>query len=131
MAKPIILFLDDNPDRHHQIDQKYSGCDVVHCYTVDQFVDCLNNDSFDHFDMISLDHDLNDFDSHSTNFDGQEATGMDACGLMVNKKFSLKLPDVIHIHSVNPCGAQNMRSFLQGRGFSVRWIPFSSVQDDD
>jgi hypothetical protein len=131
MSKPIILFLDDNPDRHRQFDIQYSGCDVVHCYTVDQFVDCLKSDVFDHFDMISLDHDLNDFDSKSTNYDGQEATGMDACGAMVKHKFANKLPDVIHIHSVNPCGANNMRSFLQSRGLTVRWIPFSSVKDDD
>ena len=117
-----VLFLDDNPDRHNWIDVTYSGCEVIHCYTLDQFVDAL--ETHDSFDVISLDHDLNDFDSKSVSFDGQEATGLDACGFLVNERFRAKMPERILIHSVNPCGAQNMRAFLQSRGVTVYWSPF-------
>jgi hypothetical protein len=42
-----------------------------------------------------------------------------------NPAFRAKMPELILIHSVNPCGAANMRAFLQNHGFAVRWIPFS------
>lgn len=118
------LFLDDNPDRHSIVEQLSPG-DIVHCYTVDQFADALFNPKYTSFDTVSLDHDLNDFDSRSISLD-REATGLDACYIMLsNPSFINKLPDTIFIHSVNPCGAESMRAFLQRNGYTVRWIPFS------
>lgn len=125
----MILFLDDSPERHHQMTLAH-GDDVVHAFTIDQFVDVLFA-ATEPFSMVSLDHDLNDFDCHSF-LDGREATGLDACGLMVgNSAIRDKLPPTIHIHSVNPCGAQAMRSFLRAKGFEVRWIPFACQREAD
>lgn len=118
------LFLDDNPDRHATVEQLAPG-EIIHCYTVDQFVDALSNPNYTKFDTVSLDHDLNDFDCRSL-YNGQEATGLDACGLMVSKEEYIdKLPGTIFIHSVNPPGACAMRAFLERKGYTVRWIPFS------
>jgi hypothetical protein len=120
----MMLFLDDNPSRHETVEAIRPG-EVIHAYTVDQFVDALRNPAYESFDTVSLDHDLNDFDCRSL-YQGQEATGLDACGIMVaNPDYVAKLPETIHIHSVNPCGANNMRAFLERRGYTVRWIPFS------
>ena len=120
-----ILFLDDNPDRHVQLESRYPGF-VKHVYTVDQFTDALSSDEFDSFEMVSLDHDLNDFDCQSL-YNDQEATGLDACGLMLSRvEWRAKIPETIHIHSVNPCGASNMRALLERHGFTVRWNPFSA-----
>ena len=119
-----ILFLDDNQFRHDAIESQHPG-EVIHCYTVDEFVAALTNPEHERFCVVSLDHDLNDFDCRSL-YNGQEATGLDACGLMVSREeFRVKLPDEILIHSVNPCGAGAMRAFLQRKGYTVRWIPFA------
>jgi hypothetical protein len=125
----MILFLDDSPERHHQMTLAH-GDDVIHAFTVDQFVDAMFK-ATEPFDVVSLDHDLCDFDVRSYG-DGRELTGLDACGLMVgNSSFRSKLPETIHIHSVNPCGAAAMRSFLQAKGFTVRWIPFACPREAD
>lgn len=124
--KKHYLFLDDSPERHEIFQKKFSSQDVIihSVFTLDQFLDVLEDSSIDHFDMISLDHDLNDFDSKSVSYDGQEATGLDACGFLVNERFASKMPNKIIIHSVNPCGAVNMKKFLENHDFIVEWIPF-------
>jgi hypothetical protein len=127
--KRVILFLDDDPDRHQQMDRRFIDDIIIHCWTVDDVIDCLNSPI--KCDIVSLDHDLNDFDSKSVLYDGQEATGMDVCGFLVGRGFQDKLPDVIDIHSTNHNGAQRMRDFLQARGFTVRWIPFKCDDDQD
>lgn len=130
-TKKRLLFLDDNPYRHNQTDVAYpsSRYDVVHCYTLDDFLNAL--EAFDRFDVVSLDHDLNDFHSKSVSFDGQEATGMDACGFLANKRFRSKVPDTIIVHSVNPCGAQNMCHFLASHGFRPFWRMFKEAELDN
>jgi hypothetical protein len=125
----MILFLDDSTERHHQMTLAH-GDDVIHAFTVDQFLDVLRRCDTP-FDVVSMDHDLNDFDYQSYH-NGREATGLDACGLMVHDDaIRSKLPETIHIHSVNPCGAAAMRSFLQAKGFTVRWIPFACPREAD
>jgi len=120
------LFLDDNKFRHDHYESLYPG-ELVHVYTIDQFTDALDNDKYARFEGVSLDHDLNDFDCRSL-YQGLEATGLDACGLMLAKpKRVAKLPETIDIHSVNPVGACRMRAFLERKGFTVRWIPFSCI----
>lgn len=106
----MILFLDDNPARHKAM----IGPSVIHCYGIDDFLKAL--EEYDSFSVVSLDYDLNDFDTKSY-YNGSEATGLDACGLMV--KYRAKLPQQIVIHSANPEGAQKMVDFLQVRGFDV------------
>lgn len=117
------LFLDDNEFRHKFIDDNTSSdVEVIHCYDLDQFIAALRE--YDSFDVVSLDHDLNDFASRSILYDGSEATGLDACGYLVRKEFVTKLPKTIYVHSVNPCGAKNMSNFLKSRGFDVVLQPF-------
>lgn len=125
-----VLFLDDNPERHRAMDEIYQPKhEVFHCYTLNDFVGALEN--VDHFDVVSLDHDLNDFETESLAHDGSEATGLDACGFLVREHIRVKLPRCIMVHSVNPCVAHNMRAFLQGRGFAVNWVPFCAGDTGD
>ena len=122
-----LLFLDDDKTRHDAVEasSQHTNVEVIHCFTLDQFIAALKDPDNTTFSMVSLDHDLNDFDSKSVAYDGQEATGLDACGFLVRDEFATKLPDTIFIHSVNPCGAKNMQMFLESRGFNVVWIPFA------
>jgi hypothetical protein len=122
-----ILFLDDNPARHNLMDERYPSDEIIHAYTIDQYREALS--SYDHFDMISLDYDLNEFtelgyysticDTYGTGL----CTGLDACGYLI--KFLHKAPEIIHIHSSNGDGARYMIDFLDSRGVPNRWIMFN------
>lgn len=101
----MILFLDDSPERHHQMTLQHGGDDVVHAFTVDGFLGTLRRCDVP-FDVVSLDHDLNDFGRQSYH-NGREATGLDACGLMVHD------------------------DGIRAKGFEVRWIPFSCPRETD
>jgi hypothetical protein len=112
----MILFLDDNPARHKAM----IGPRIIHCYTIDDFLQALNE--YDSFQTISLDYDLNDFDTVAL-YNGTEATGLDACGLLVNQKYRSKLPQQIIVHSANPTGSLKMVEFLRRYGIkAVRQI---------
>lgn len=108
----MMLFLDDNPARHKALKESF----VIHCYTLDEFLKALQE--HDTFSTISLDYDLNEFDTVSM-YNGKEATGLDACGLLVNPKYKSKLPQQIIVHSSNPTGSQKMVEFLQRYGIKA------------
>jgi CheY-like chemotaxis protein len=111
----VILFLDDNPARHTVMDARYPNDLVVHAYDIHAFRAAL--EEHERFDMISLDHDLNDFEARSYIGDS-DATGRDACGYMM--KYRDKLPPVIIIHSGNDDGSKDMAEFLASRGVVSR-----------
>ena len=122
-----ILFLDDDPDRHELMDNRYPSDEIIHVYTLDAYREALGK--YDSFDMISLDHDLNDFtelDYHSYICDS-EGTGRDACGYLI--KFLHKAPARIHIHSSNEDGARDMMEFLDSRGVKNTWVEFNDKPD--
>lgn len=118
-----ILFLDDNPARHHLMDVWYPSDEIIHVYDIDTYREAL--EKYDRFDMISLDHDLNDFKElgHYSYIGDSDLTGRDACGYLM--KYLHKAPEVIHIHSSNGDGARDMMSFLDSRGVNNRWIMFN------
>ena len=124
-----ILFLDDNPARHSIMDRKYPSDEIVHAYDIDTYREALGQ--YDHFDMISLDHDLNDFTElgYSSHIAGSELTGVDACGYLM--KFLHKAPETIHIHSSNADGVRDMISFLDSRGVKNRWTMMPVIFVDD
>jgi hypothetical protein len=120
----VILFLDDNPARHAFMDQQYPDDTVIHVYDIDTFRSALKD--HDKFDLISLDHDLNDFTEEfgfcSLLWNGEKATGLDACGYMMG--FKEKLPEEIIVHSSCPDGASGMVSFLVSKGIKAFWKMF-------
>jgi CheY-like chemotaxis protein len=121
-----ILFLDDNPARHDLMDARYPLDEIVHVYNIDEYREAL--EAYDHFDMISLDHDLNDFD-HRSYMGDCDLTGRDACGYLM--RYLHKAPEVIHIHSSNPDGAHDMMSFLDSRGVLSKWRIFEEKNFDE
>ena len=122
-----ILFLDDNPARHELMDNRYPSDEIIHAYTLDQYREALSK--YDSFDVISLDHDLNDFTElgHTSYIGDSEGTGRDACGYFM--KFLHKAPAVIHIHSSNGDGARDMMDFLRSHNVSYRWVMFNDNPD--
>lgn len=106
-----ILFLDDNPVRHQQYDQRYPNDEVTHVATVQDFDDALR--LLGPFDVVSLDYDLNEYSTVTLRYDGEIATGLDACGYMV--KHMAKIGQVV-IHSRNDAGSKEMMDFLTSKG---------------
>ena len=113
-----VVILDDDSIRHDLFD-KYIDRDeynVVHVYSVDEFIEeiydlDLNVDSF------FLDHDLfmsADLSDPEKYFN--EKTGQDAAKWLAENFVDKGVS--ITIHSLNPPGAQNMKSILRGAGFT-------------
>ena len=114
-----ILFLDDDPDRHAFLPNKFPKDRIIHVYTLNEFRKAL--EYFDAFDVISLDYDLNDFKHESLEGSGL-ATGLDACGYMI--AYRAKLPQEVLIHSWNEDGSKEMAAFLESRGIAYRLEEF-------
>jgi CheY-like chemotaxis protein len=119
-----ILFLDDNPARHNIMDRWHPSDEVIHVYTIATYREAL--EKYDYFDIVSLDHDLNNFTElgYFSYMGDSDLTGRDACGYLM--KFLHKAPEVIHVHSSNEEGARDMMSFLSERGVQSRWNIFPS-----
>lgn len=119
-----ILILDDDDVRHEWFARELGNNELVHIHTFDEFVETLNKDSFD---VIFLDHDLNDHGYKSVEIFGMpysrptELTGLDAAEHMTNLPSS-KRPDKVIVHSWNPGGARLMMDTLKKAGFNaIRW----------
>ena len=123
-----ILFLDDDPNRHTLMDKRYPSDEIIHTYDLYEYREALSK--YDSFDMISLDHDLNDFielTKHRSYIGDSEGTGRDACGYLI--KFLSKAPKVIRIHSSNEDGANEMMLFLYSKGVSSERVVFNDKSD--
>ncbi len=111
-----ILFLDDEPVRHHWADENWSGDIVTHVFNVDQFFyELLRKERWD---LISLDHDLGISDGRFIN------SGMKAVYFM--EKFRVTAHDVI-VHTINPPAGDRMILALKKLGYRVHRLPFDST----
>lgn len=116
------LFLDDiRTPRSTIMEGKYINWEIVRTY--DDFVSYIERCS-KFPDIITFDHDLNDV--HTKHVIGRlgmpklveysevEKTGYHAakwlCEYYMDK--GIKLPDILTVHSANPCGADNIMSVL-------------------
>lgn len=124
-----IIFLDDNPARHALMDKRHPDDDIIHCYTIWDFVDNLK--SLSGVDCISLDYDLNNFTNLgiASLLGYTQMTGLDACGYMV--KYRYQLPKDILIHSSNGTGAKLMGDFLISKDIAYRWKMFDDTDAGD
>lgn len=124
-----ILVLDDDENRHDYFARELAllGQEVVHTWTYDQCVDALTNQ--DRFDVVFLDHDLNDHGVKSVMVGGslyggiQELDGRDVAYYMAQRLDKDKRPGQVVVHSWNPDGAREMVQILRDDGYTnvVRW----------
>lgn len=110
-----ILFLDDERWRHEAMDSRHPQDVVQHVRTIRQFKAALESERFD---LVSLDHDLDDIGSE---------TGMDAVSYLIAMPREL-VPAVIVVHSWNERAADHMVRTLQNAGFAPRRKMFKSDQ---
>jgi CheY-like chemotaxis protein len=113
-----VLVLDDDKLRHKVFQQNLIGNEfVVHAYTVDQAVEWLKKEKFD---VVYLDHDLNDHPNQATSLDyatggyggPRELTGLDVAYFM-SRMPKEKHPEYVIVHSYNAGGAANMMAVLK------------------
>lgn len=130
-----ILVLDDDDNRHAYFDKQFPNDDVNHVHTYSKCVATLLSD--DKFDVVFLDHDLNDhgYKSLASDKDGYiqrsmtqfsrpyELDGRDVVEDMVQFLPAEKRPGQVIVHSWNPSGAQEMMKMLKDAGFNaIRWV---------
>lgn len=112
-----ILFLDDSRERHTQFKKDNSGdwdAGFVHVYTAHDAIQYLK--TWPVFDVVCLDHDLEDADPAHTGYAVAEFIG-----LHMDRD---KLPKHVIIHSWNPSGAARMAEALRQGGVSFERRPF-------
>lgn len=113
-----ILVLDDDKNRHRTFKSNLIGYIVHHVYTVDDARAALNEHVFD---VLYLDHDLNDHESRSVDYSGGYGGPREMTGLDVARYVSLqcerdpkKTPQLVVVHSFNFAGAKAIADELRG-----------------
>lgn len=116
-----ILVLDDDHLRHEAFTRAFPH--AVHVWTVEEFQEAYAAGGWD---LLYLDHDLNDFGVRSTaeGYGGRvELTGADVATWVARLPVDMHPKEVI-IHSWNPGGALNMLNVLRDAGIRVTYRPF-------
>ena len=116
-----ILILDDDHLRHESFTIAFP--EAVHVWTVEEFQEAYGAGGWD---LLYLDHDLNDFGIKSTaeGYGGRvELTGADVASWVARLPVDMQPKEVI-IHSWNPAGALNMLNVLRDAGIRVTYRPF-------
>jgi hypothetical protein len=111
-----ILILEDSIERIELFKQLFKNQEVfIFNNSLDAHHACMCNE----FSIMFLDHDLDNkiwVDSQ------EENTGYQFVKWLVNNK--LQQNALIYIHSMNPCGANNMLNYLVNNGYDGIWIPY-------
>lgn len=123
-----ILVLDDNPERHRVFRRNLIGHLVTHVETYHEALDALAKTP--PFDLVFLDHDLNEFEARSVTLSsmyeggGIELTGNDLCRYIAERLPKTQHPKTAVIHSLNHAGAKNMASHLKYTEIDVIVHPY-------
>lgn len=124
-----ILVLDDAFERHDFYDEYYFGNEVVHVFNLKEFQDVVSSQPL--FDVMQLDHDLEDYHPGPYGKD-IEITGTEVARWLADQAevwwemAGDHMPTKVIVHSWNPDGAKRMINILIDAGFQkVFYIPFS------
>ena len=113
-----VLHLDDDDLRHELFMEwhAHAGDTSVAVHDLDEFAAAINRERFD---IVYLDHDLNDFQYTSGFADmygWKQQNGVDAATLLATLPEDQR-PATVVIHSWNPEGAKRMARVLEEAGF--------------
>ena len=99
-----ILFLDDDENRHWEINRLNRGRHDIHkVYTAKECIEALQEGEWD---MLFLDHDL----GGEVYVDSANGTGYEVAEFLeANNEYQ---PPKMYIHSFNPVGAKNMHNCI-------------------
>jgi CheY-like chemotaxis protein len=117
-----VLILDDDENRHIEFDRILRGYKVIHVYSASEAINALQNSP--PFDLISLDHDLGEFNNSHVYLDPGDGTEV---AEFINLHLEHdRYPKRVMIHSWNPEGARRMEQLIREVKIPVRVKPFRS-----
>jgi hypothetical protein len=112
-----MLYLDDMAARHEAVIDRLSEWDVTHVYDARACMRAL--ESQERFDLVSLDHDLEDEHYSYGYTEGALArTGWDVVVFMRSIPEERR-PKYVNVHSANPPAAERMVNELRAHGYQV------------
>lgn len=118
-----VLIVDDEHERHEHYARQYDGHVVVHAYNFFDAVDVLSDERFD---VVQLDHDLNDYvrdDAGKIVLDGarpRERTGLYVAEYMYLMPDGAR-PRRVIVHSWNAIGAARIIHILRLAGIDCEY----------
>ena len=115
-----IFILEDNEERIKKFDFFYKNHELIFS---DNTTDALLKLSRTEFDILMLDHDLDENNLTSYN------NGYELCKKMI--EFNLQKQAIIYIHSMNPSGANVMLNILKDNEYKVDWYPYHLLKLED
>ncbi len=118
-----ILILEDDENRVKKFKQNFIGCELFITHLTKQAIEWIGKEEFDY---IFLDHDLEE--SHYLTWQdpsiSHENTGLDVAKFL-GENPELNQKAVVFIHSLNPCGSENMSKACSDR--NPHKIPFTTL----
>jgi|ERR1700748_1624072 len=114
-----ILIIDDSNERHWGFAKVYANEQITQAYTVESAIKSI--DKID-YDLIHLDHDLNDFEQFNDGRKPKEHTGMEVCSYLIKKGYAGK----VIIHSWNTAASLRMKKLFEDAEINVSYEPFST-----
>jgi hypothetical protein len=122
-----VLVLDDNPERLQVFAEWFKDHDLTLTNCYGDCIQALIEGS--PFDLVHLDHDLNDFGKKSNMagmYGENELTGADVAWYITIELPEAKWPRKCVIHSWNPDGARTMLNLIRDRtSIPVTYEPFT------
>lgn len=114
-----ILVVDDEEQRHFGFRLAYPTANIAKAYNVEQAIRVI--DTYD-FDLIYLDHDLQDFEHFTDGRKPLEHTGSEICSYLIKKGYTGK----VIIHSWNTAASLRMKKMFEDAGINVSYEPYQS-----
>jgi|SRR3990172_1074657 len=118
-----ILILEDDLERMDTFNRLLKGHRIVHVSTVFDAIQAFKREP--RFDVVFLDHDLNDVVPNMYGYD--ERTGKHVAIFMVKYLMPDKKPKKVVVHSMNDEGARGIMSILNSGEFQPRRVPFTEI----
>ncbi|MBI5548922.1 MAG: hypothetical protein HY901_33995 [Deltaproteobacteria bacterium] len=118
-----VLFLDDDAYRHDCFARRLPDEEIRHVHGHDEALTAL---STTRFDVVYLDHDLEDF--RAVEPSELNKTGLDVARFIAGSVAAELRPAKVVVHSWNESGARQMAEILRTAGIPVLLEPF--VEDD-
>ena len=118
-----ILIIDDSNERHYGFVLIYPNDQITQAFNVESAIKHIDTNDFD---LIHLDHDLNDFEQFSDGRRPKEHTGAEICSYLINIGYTGK----VIIHSWNSVASLRMKKLFEDAGISVSYEPYHSYTSE-
>lgn len=118
-----ILIIDDEEQRHYGFAQHYIGNQICEAYNVDKAIRFLEAKDFD---LIHLDHDLQDFEHFIDGRKPVEHTGMEVCSYLIKRGYLGK----VIIHSWNSVASLKMKKMFEDANINVSYEPYATYTSE-